>query len=248
MCLTTGGNDFIAGRNSAAITNIKLNLSNVTDTFITDVFFTEFSTLGLDPGYDASLLGGTAPTFALYSHLVQDNADVPLAIQTLGKTDYRNVTISLGVNANQGEQLTFSRIESTLPNTVEVYLDDTVTNSSTLLNTSDYILTPNVNLNGTGRFFLRFMDSALSATQNDVDDLNIYTNQKNKTIVISGQLALKTLANIYDIQGRLVKSKVLDAMTRVQIIDVSPLQSGIYVVYLSKANAIRTEKIIIKNN
>uniref|UniRef100_UPI0025DE1BCA hypothetical protein n=1 Tax=Winogradskyella sp. TaxID=1883156 RepID=UPI0025DE1BCA len=116
MRLAAGGDDFIAGRNTSAITNLKLNLSTATDNFITDIFFTESSSLGLDPSYDASLLGGIAPAFALYSHLVQDNADVPMAIQALGETDYSDVTIPLGVNANQGEQLTFNITANTLPN------------------------------------------------------------------------------------------------------------------------------------
>jgi hypothetical protein len=63
-----------------------------------------------------------------------------------------------------------------LPATVDVYLEDNVTSTSTLLNSNDYVLTPSVNLSGTGRFYLNFMDSALSTTENIYDDLTIYTN------------------------------------------------------------------------
>ncbi|GAA4244264.1 GEVED domain-containing protein [Winogradskyella damuponensis] len=246
MRLATGGDDFIAGRNSSVISNLKLNLSNTNANFITDIFFTQYSTQGLDPGYDASLLGGVAPAFALYSHLVEDNTDVPLAVQALGKTDYMDITIPLGVNANQGEQIIFSINETNLANTVEVYLEDNVTNTSTLLNTSDYTLTPNVDLSGTGRFYLRVTDNSLSISDNSLDNLNIYNNQKDKTVVISGQLAETTTAKLYDIQGRTVSTSLLQNLNSLQTIDVSGLKAGVYVVQLVNGTQNKTQKIIIR--
>ncbi|MBU2922149.1 lamin tail domain-containing protein [Winogradskyella psychrotolerans] len=246
MRLATGGDDFIAGRNASVISNLKLNLSNTNDNFITDIFFTQYSTQGLDPGYDASLIGGVAPAFALYSHLVEDNTDVPLAVQALGKTDYMNITIPLGVNANQGEQLIFSINETNLSNTVDIYLEDNVTNTSTLLNTSDYTLTPNVDLNGTGRFYLRVTDNSLSISDNSLDQLNIYNNQKDKTVVITGQLAETTTAKLYDIQGRTVSTSLLQNSNSLQTIDVSGLKAGVYVVQLVNGTQNKTQKIIIR--
>ena len=245
MRLTTGGDDFISGRTSATLTNLKLNLSSTTANFITDIFFSELTTQGLDPSYDISLLGGVAPAFALFTHLVQDDENIPFAAQALGETDYNNVTIPLGVNANQGEQLTFSILGTTVPTTVDVYLDDTVANTSTLLNSGDYVFTPSVNLSGTGRFFLRFVDSALSTSENNFDRLTIFSNKTTKTIVIAGQLLESTIANIYDIQGRLVTSKQLNADLTMQTIAVNSLQSGVYVVQLSDTAHNRTEKVII---
>ncbi|WP_426431353.1 T9SS type A sorting domain-containing protein [Winogradskyella sp. HB-48] len=246
MRITSTQDDFIAGRNSSSITNLKLDLSNASDNFITDVFFTEFSSLGLDPGYDATLLGGVAPSFSIFTHLVQQNMGLPFAIQALGQTDYDNVTIALGVNANMGEQLTFSIAESTLPSSIDVYLDDTLTSTSTLLNASDYVLTPSEDLNGTGRFYLRFSNSALSTSDSNLDAISIYANQTNRSITIAGQLPEATTANVYDIQGRLVHSKVLSAETSLHVIDANSLYTGIYIVNLVGSNTTRTEKIILK--
>jgi hypothetical protein len=246
MRITSTQDDFIAGRNASSVTNLKLDLSNASDNFITDVFFTEFSSLGLDPGYDATLLGGVAPPFSMFTHLVQENTGLPFAIQALGQTDYDNVSIALGVNANQGEQLTFSIAENTLPATIEVYLDDTLTSTSTLLNTSDYVLTPAEALNGTGRFYLRFSNSTLSTSENNLEHIDIYTNQTNRSIIIAGQLPEATIANVYDIQGRLVNSKVLSAETSLHVIDANSLYTGIYIVNLVGSNTTRTEKIILK--
>lgn len=168
-----------------------------------------------------------------------------MAMQSLNDTDISNVTIPLGVNANAGEQLSFSIAESTLPNTVNVYLEDTVTNTFTLLNTGDYTLTPNSTLNGIGRFYLRFGDTALSTTDTTLENLALYTNKRDKTIVISGQLLESTTAYLYDIQGRLILSQSLDSKLRVNQVDVNSLRQGVYIVKLRAKAQNRSTKIIL---
>ena len=45
------------------------------------------------------------------------------------------------------------KIKKQCPKTaIELYLEDNIANTFTLLNTHNYTLTPNLNLNGTGRF------------------------------------------------------------------------------------------------
>jgi hypothetical protein len=240
------GDDFILGRNASAPLFLKLNASTADKNYKTQFYFNENASLGGDHGYDGRVLG-TPPNFALYSHLVQDNTGLPMALQALHPSDLVETTvIPLGVNANQGEQLTFSILESTLPDTIEVYLEDTLTNTFTLLNSGDYTLTPNVALNGTGRFYLRFGEGALSTTETTLADLNIFTNQNDKTIVIAGQLLEPTTASVYDIQGRLVNTTALATTSRTQSIDVSNLSSGVYVVQLTNRTQNKTQKVIIR--
>ena len=240
MRTTSGSDDYIAGRNNDLTYVLKLALNtDATASF----FFNDNASRGLDAGYDAKVFGGNTPIF---SHLVEDNTGVPMALQALAISDLSDVSIPLGVNANQGEQLTFNIALSTLPSTVSVYLDDTVNNTSTLLNTSDYVLTPNANLIGTGRFYLRISDSSLSTSENTLDALNIYTNEADKTIVIAGQLLDTTKATIYDLQGRAVLSTDLITSNRSQSIDVSGLSIGVYVVELNNGIQNKTQKVIIR--
>ncbi|NRD20790.1 T9SS type A sorting domain-containing protein [Winogradskyella eckloniae] len=246
---TTGNSDdFISGRSTNAVTNLELTLSNATSSFVTDFYFTEYSTQGLDPGFDSSLFGGSAPDFSIYSELLMDNTNISMSIQALGETDYANVTIPLGVNAVQGEQITFSISANTLPNTVEVYLDDTEASTSTLLNTSDYIITPTDNLNGVGRFYLRTTDSALSVIDNEQQNtVTIYNNKADKTLGIQGTLLEQTTVHIYDIQGRLVHTALLEIQDRSQHIDVSSLTNGIYVISLRNRAQNINQKVLIQH-
>lgn len=246
MRSTGSSDDFIVGRNTNELVTLKLNLSSASEVFPTEFYFNENASLGLDPGYDAAIFGGSAPEFALYSLLVEEDMGTPFAIQTLGDMDFGDTTVPLGVNSVSGVQLTFSISENTLPSSTEIYLDDTVANTSTLLNSGDHVLTPSQNLNGTGRFYLRFSNTTLSTPNNELDVVKIYSNYTEKTIVIAGQLLEDTIARVYDIQGRLVASQQFNTSSTLQTIDASILNSGVYIVELSNKGYSRTEKIIIK--
>ncbi|RCT54051.1 T9SS type A sorting domain-containing protein [Winogradskyella sp. KYW1333] len=247
MRITSDQDDFIAGRNAAStITNVNISLTNASDDFITKVFFTPSSGLGLDPGYDASLIGGVAPEFALFSHLVQDNMNVPFATQALGENDYNNTTVALGVNANLGEQLTFSIADNTLPASIEIYLDDTENSTSTLLNSGDYVLTPVTSLSGTGRFYLRFSNNALTTTEQRLDHVTVYTNQSTRTINISGQLDEGTIAMVYDVQGRKIITQKLSSESILQRINSDDLSTGVYIVKLYTKTKSKSVKLVIR--
>jgi hypothetical protein len=140
--------DFVPGCNASELTFLKLNASAANKDYTTEFYFNANASLGLDPGYDGKVSGNVAPSYTLYSHLVEGNTGIPIALQALNPSDLTNTIIPLGVNTNQGEQITFSISESTLPSDVEVYLEDNVTNTVTLLNTGYYTLTPNISLNG----------------------------------------------------------------------------------------------------
>jgi len=245
MRSTGSDDDFIEGRNANPLVFLKLKASNSNKSYSTDFYFNDNATLGLDLGYDATIWNDTAPNFAIYSQLVANNTGKALAIQALHSNDLLNVTIPLGVNTNNTSPLTFSILESTLPATVSVYLEDTVTNTMTLLTNEDYQISLDSSISGTGRFFLRFMDTALSTNEIELDQLTIYTNQTQKTIIINGELKQKSNFTLFDIQGRQVLNKALDTNTNTQRVDVSNLHTGVYIVHIKNVSGIKTKKIII---
>jgi len=245
MRRTGSGDDFILGRNAELI-YMKLNASTVSNTCNTEFYFNANATQGFDLGYDAAVWNLIPSNFEIYSHLVENNIGKPIALQTLNATDLTEVSIPLGVNANQGEQITFSITETTLPASVNVYLDDVVANTTTLLNNSDYIITPSTNLSGTGRFFLRTSDDALSTIDNNQDTLNIFALNSSKEVVVTGQLQNTTTLELYDIQGRKVLATPLDNSVLENRIDVSSLSGGVYVVNIKNNTQQKTQKVIIK--
>lgn len=246
MRSTGSDDDFIAGRNYNPLVFLKLNVSNATKNYNTDFYFNDNASLSLDPGYDATVWNTTPPSFSVYSHLVENNTGKAMALQALHSDDMLNVTIPLGMNTTNTSDLVFTISESTIPDSINVYLEDTVDNTMTLLTEEDYTITPNSTISGTGRFYLRFAANQLNIKEIELSSLNIFANHSQKTIVIEGLLHQETNFRLYDIQGRLVVNTALQLNSNRQSIDTSYLSTGIYVAHIKSASGIKSQKVILK--
>ena len=237
MRVVANGDDFIPGR-TAPLTYLKLEARRGNQTYQTQFYFNANAGNGLDAGYDAQTWGGTSSGFILYSHLVADNTGVPMALQALHPDALNEVRIPLGINASSGNTIIFSIAESQLPAGTEVYLEDTVNNSFTLLNQSNYQVTLQSGITGTGRFFLRFGNGTLSNNDVDTVALNIYHQPATATVVIAGLLQHNSTAHLYDLQGRMVRSAALNTAALEQHVDVSGLSTGVYVLSFEQNGAV----------
>ncbi|MBT8260633.1 MAG: T9SS type A sorting domain-containing protein, partial [Bacteroidia bacterium] len=240
--------DFITtNRASNTYTNAfaKFNLSYDTYNFGTDIYFIEGTTQGLDSGYDTNAFNNNAA--GIFTALLQNSTNEELAIQSLPYSDLSNVVVPVGVKVNAGIQATISLndTENTLPSEIIVYLEDNETNTWTLLNDSDYIFTPSVELTGVGRFFLHFTSSTLSNQDFESSSLLVYANQNDKTVVVKGNLLENTELSIYDIHGSVILQHELNANTNSNTVSVNHLNTGIYIVTLKNETQNKIKKVII---
>ena len=230
---------------SGGLIYFTLNASAGSDSYSTDFYFNPNASAGFDLGFDAEFFGNP-PVFSIYSLLVEEDEGEPIALQALNPSNLDNTTISLGVNALAGEELTISISISTLPGTIEIFLDDTATSTTTLLTSSDYVFTPTAQLSGTGRFFIRTNDTSLSTTENNIENLAVFSLNDSKELVVNGQLEVNSVLNLYDIQGRLVLSTQLDKTSSQNRIDISSINSGVYVVSVQNSEQQLSQKVVIK--
>ncbi|WP_422105452.1 T9SS type A sorting domain-containing protein [Winogradskyella sp.] len=238
--------DFITGRQMTSNQHLRLQLNNSSDTISnTDFYFNLNSTNALDPGYDAAVFGNTADDFAIYSHLLEENQDIDLAIQSLPVDRLTDGIIPLGINANAGQQLTIRIANSNLSENVDVYLIDTQENTSTPLNTQDFVITPVEDLSGTGRFYMAFNEVTLGTTDNDFNTLKVYTLNPQRKLMIKGQVDQQTSAVLYDVNGRAILTEDLKTRVNSNEMDTSGLQSGVYMLQLSNGVSYYTKKVII---
>lgn len=247
MRSTGTSDDFIPLRSSSSNkAYAKVKITNGKKSYTTDLYFNEHSTKALDPGYDAAVFGKKAPDFSIYSHLIENNSGLDMAVQSLHYTDLSNdVAIPLGVNVTAGQQITVSLGKTILPEGTEIYLEDNVNNTFTLLNSADYTFTTKTNVKDTGRFFLRFSNRTLSTSNpNDVHGLHVYTTD-SKVLFIKGLLNERTMVSVYDIQGRLVNTAQLKTNTKANQLDLSPLNTGVYIVKLKNTSQDITQKIML---
>jgi len=244
MRIFSGSDDFILGRNENVNEMVRLKAEHAGGDFATEIYFNENSTQGADRGYDAKLFGASSLSFSLYSELLEDSEGNGMAIQSLGLTDLSDVVIPLGLKASQGQQITFSIETSTLPADVEVYLEDNIENTYTLLNQGSYTFTADTAINGTGRFYLNIGNVTLSQVDKELNSLSLYA--ANKNIFVNGQLLATTQVDVYDTLGRVVMSSNLETGSNTNKINASQLSTGIYVVKLANGTQELTKKVIIK--
>ena len=244
---TTGTeDDFILLRNSNPLVYLKLGLSANDNNYHTDIYFNDNASTNLDVGYDASVWSSVPSNFSIHSYLIENDNNLALALQALHSNDLSNITIPLGINVNANEPVVFSILESTLPNSINVYLEDNVLQTLTLLNNENYEVITDHSVIEKGRFYLRFVNQTLDLNDLTLDQLQILTNQEEKTLTIKGQLTTTAPLKLYDLQGRLIKDLSLKTNVNSQSIDISSLSSGVFIVEIRQKNASKTQKIILR--
>lgn len=225
---------------------LRLNMSSGIHNYNTEFYFNQHSTKGLDPGYDASIYGGKAPVFSIVSYLVEDHTGLNMAVQSLAYNDLAsNIDIPLGINASKGQNITISMAESLLPEETEVYLEDQLEETFTLLNLDDYRFIADTNLSGSGRFFLHLVNSTLSYGSNGLSELQLYTTNDAHVLHIKGNITSDTLVSVYDTQGRLMLSQQLDGQDKNNTLDLSILSNGMYIVKLRSGSMEKIKKIVV---
>ena len=248
MRVTGNTDDFISGRNdSNDIAYFKLNLTSGNNVYHTEFYVTDTASLNLDPGYDAKTFGGIAPDFSIYSQLVEGNDGSDMAIQAISNLDISNdVIIPLGINAAAGQQLRINLSDNTLSSSVNIYLEDRQNNTFTLLNDMDYVLSDISELEGIGRFFLRFSQGTLSIDETDLETIQIISVANPKRIVVKGLLNESTKFSLYDIRGReIMKQDLVNGSTN-NVIDTSEFTPGVYLAQLRNSKNRISKKVIIK--
>lgn len=251
MRTTGSSDDFIVGRPAQKnVALSKLNLSTASVTRSTSIYFIEGTTKGIDLGYDAAAYtgAGSSDPFALYSNLVDNHSELDFAIQTLPYNDFNNVKVPLMIRAKAGSELRISIDDlSTIPSHINVYLEDKHYNSLTLLNDEAYIFKPAVDLKRSNRFNVLYSSKMLSAEDiRSKEKIAIYINSSPKNIVIKGQLMEETTADLYDIQGRLIMSKIFNPNNQENTMDITTIGTGVYVVKLKSDLHSLSQKLIIK--
>ena len=217
----------------------------------TRFYFQDGLTLGLDPGYDA---GAFDQDIALSSRLLEDDQGTNFAINAMGLDSAFGVAVPLVINQQQGESFRISISNNTLPENVNVFLEDALYGTFTQLQGQDFELTAEQDLRGVGRFRIHFTTEILGAevlNTNNVFDTNTVAvfkanNQDFITITGIAASANKTTASLYNMLGKSVRTKTLYNPSQTQSISTQGLAKGVYVVQLKAGNAMFSKKVLLQ--
>ena len=207
MQTTTGGDDFINLDPGNTSSEFSLNFTKADKVADTKFYFDYGLGLGLDPGYDA---GAYNQTMALSSRLAEEDQGINMGINAMNIDSFEQTAIALVVNTEAGTTFRISMEDSTIPESVDVLLLDTQTQISTNLRGQDFILTPQSDLSGMGRFYLKMGSNSLGG--NDIEEslISIYKPSDRDCIVMEGLSNVQSgEVTLYNIMGQEVLDQIL---------------------------------------
>ena len=247
MRTTTGGDDLIVGRDPVDSSELVLKLyEGVSEIDHTKFYFGDGLSLNLDAGYDAGHFNQGA---SLMSRLVEDDNGVGLVINAMGLESINDVVVPLEINRASGNAFRVSIDNFGINDNINVYLEDNVQGTMTLLNDQDFELTAENELSGIGRFFIHLTESVLSIDDKiETNYLNVFKADVNNFITIEGLANQSNLTKLklYTILGKEVIFTTLNNTNNKQLISTQDLRPGIYIVKLESGNILLTKKLFIK--
>ena len=212
----------------------------------TKLFFLENMTDDLDPSYDGAVFG--MQDNPIYSRLVSNDVGIDLSTQALLFSEINDKVIPLGIHAEAGEEAIISISHNTTNPSTYVYLEDALEGTFTNLKETDFVITPDSDLQGIGRFFIHTSSTTMSNEDATTNLLNVFKLDRNNFITVEGLATQSNQTNLklYNILGKEVLSTTLSNTTNTQTISTEGLSAGIYVIKLESGNNLLTKKLIIK--
>jgi len=247
MRTAVGGDDLIVGDVLEDSFELILKLyEGDTEIDYTRFYFKDGLTLGLDPGYDAGHFNEEA---SLMSRLLEEDEGVGFAINAMGLENVNNVVVPIVINREAGTDFRIGIDTFGIYAGTNVYLEDNVQGTMTLLNEGDFELNPESILSEAGRFFIHLTEDTFS-NEDEVETnlLNVFKADYNNFITMEG-LAMQsgnTNVKLYGLLGREILSTSLNNLTNTQTISTETIATGVYVIKLQSGNRVLTKKLIIK--
>ena len=246
MRTTEGDDDFIAGRNSENSFELILKLyEGDSEIDHTKFYFGDGLGLDLDPGYDAGHFNQGA---SLMSRLVEEDEGVGLVINAMGIESANDVVVPIELNREAGNNFRISIGTFNIDTGTNIYLEDNIQGTMTLLNDQDFELIAENELSGVGRFFIHLTETVLSIDDKiETNYLNVFKADVNNFITVEGLANQSNLTKLrlYTIHGKEVISATLNNNNK-QLISTQGLSPGIYIVKLESGNILLTKKLFIK--
>ena len=182
----------------------------------------------------------------MYSELLADNQGKKYQTQALPDTNLNAMVVPIGLETTSDNNITFTVDAQNLPTGMNVYLEDRVTGTFTLLNqtNADYTVSLEAQ-NEIGRFYLHTSSEVLSTHSETLDRINIFKTD-NATITISGLSAgNKANVKLFNMLGKEVFNTSFKSSLTVDVA-IPNLNSGVYIVQLISEKGTYNNKIIIK--
>ena len=247
MQTTSSSDDFVSGDNMEDnFAEFTLELSQENLTRNTKFYFSEGATDNLDKGMDASVF--SLAHNMIFSRLIENDNGTDFSIQSLSFDEMWDKTIPIGINVLENEEFTITIPHRTTPADLKIYLEDTELNTLTNLVEEDYVLIPQTDMQGVGRYFIHTSADTMNISEVSTSMLNAYKEINANYITIEGLATQSgnTRVGLFNILGGKILDTELDNLTNTHEISINGLSKGIYIIELESANERLTKKLLIQ--
>lgn len=225
----------LAGGNSnsrIAIFEVKIDDLENDQSDNINLYFSDKTTKGLDPGYDAGkfFMGSESK---LFTRLLDGDEGIDFQIQALPFDQLNNLVVPLGITTSSSK-LKLSVADSSIDNFINIFLEDKLNNTIVEFDKPIDLEFSN-DESSVGRFFLHFTDELIPELPTD-KDLRIFKVSDNE-IKIMGDPTKSYSAEIYDFSGRLINN-----VTFKHKINVSDLKKGIKILKIKSDDNVNVIK------
>ena len=148
-----------------------------------------------------------------------------------------------------GVSLKIQIANSTIPEDINVYIEDTVENTFTLLTNESFELLAQTTLSGVGRFFLHYTTSTLSTdTVSSTSLVTAYKGTGNTYISIEGlqQFSQPAQLTLYNVLGMKILSKTIKNASQKELLSTIGVKKGVYILKIQAENIVFTKKLVIE--
>ena len=247
MQTVTGSDDFVAAKSSVTSYELVLDMySDAVKVADTKFYFKEGLTLGLDPGYDA---GAFNQSSGFSSRLLEQDNGIGMGINAMPTDAMSNAIVPLVVHQQAGVSLKIQIANSTIPEDINVYLEDTVENTFTLLTNEGFELLAQTTLSGVGRFFLHYTTSTLSTdVVGSTSLVTAYKGTGNTYITVEGlqQFSQPAQLTLYNVLGMKILSRKIQNPSQKEMLSTVGLRTGVYILIVQAENIVFTKKLVIE--
>ncbi len=250
MKTVSGSDDFLqngARSSTVDMQKLRLNVNNGSKTRHAELYFFNRDDVSnnFDLGYDA-LIKNDGDNFNLYSTPLDGTVN-KLAIQTSHLDNMETSITPFGVEAQAGQQLTFSIDNLNITDNIIIWLEDRATGVWTELNsTSTYVINTTETISGIGRFYMHFENQdTLNIQEVNSNQIEIKAISGAHIITVSGNLDSDSVLELYDVAGRKLLTQNLDSYKAMHRIDVGHLPVAAYIVHVHNETQKTSKQVII---
>ncbi|MCB9012655.1 MAG: hypothetical protein H6539_01305 [Bacteroidales bacterium] len=236
---------FYKKSSSAPWEEIRLFVTNSSDSAYTRILFRDDMTRGLDISYDGGLFSGSSKLH-LYTKLVEDNG-VNFMVQCLPSQETDSMIVPVGLDYEAGGLLTFNANINSLPAWYTAVLEDRLAGVFTDLSQpgANYQVAVEPGTTGTGRFFLHTVAAWPNNIKiTDKKEIRIFAFQRE--IFVEGWVDANTTAGLYDLTGKKLQEFKLQTRDENRLLLNEGIMEGIYLLKVNGTGIQKTEKVFIK--